>query len=105
MHNAADGARRFGEHGEGFGNIVSDLISLVEQVQASITLIEGAITREMTSGDEDNSNVIVLDDVTPQYMKASTAMHSCRASLGTALQVLLDARGGAHEPARRSLRG
>ena len=57
---------------------MSDLVSLVEQVQASISLIEGAIAREMTLGDHESSNVIVLDDVTPQYMKASTALHKTR---------------------------
>jgi hypothetical protein len=36
--------------------------------------------------------VIVLDDVTPQYISASCALNPCAASLGTAPQFLLDAR-------------
>jgi hypothetical protein len=34
----------------------------------------------------------MLDDVTPQYLKASHALNGCSASLDTALQSLLDAR-------------
>jgi hypothetical protein len=61
MQNAA------AETNEGFGVIVCDLISLVEHVQASINLIDGAIAREISLGDTDAANVVVLDDVTPQY--------------------------------------
>jgi hypothetical protein len=43
----------------------------------------------------------VLDDVTPQYLKASYALNTCSASLDIALKSLLDARG----PARRSVNG
>ena len=81
MQHAADGVERFEAH-DGFGAIVSDLISLVEHVQASINMVERAIAREITVGDHENSNVIILDDVTPQYVKASTALKSCSADLG-----------------------
>jgi hypothetical protein len=40
----------------------------------------------------------VLDDITPQYLKASHALQACRASLDTALQCLLDARASACRP-------
>jgi hypothetical protein len=86
---------------DSFGAIVSDLIALVEHVQASIDLINGAISREATLGEPDTSNVIVLDDVTPQYLRASYALNTCSASLDMALKSLLDARG----PARRSANG
>ncbi len=94
MQRAANGAESFQGHTDNFGVIVSDLISLVEHVQASIDLIERAIAREMTTGDPDSSNVIVLDDVTPHYIKASTALSSCSANIGSAMQFLLD--GGAY---------
>jgi hypothetical protein len=81
-----------------FGAIVSDLVSLVEHVQASINLIERAIAREITVGDHENSNVIILDDVTPQYVKASTALNSCSIDLGNAVQFLLDAGAHAKRP-------
>jgi hypothetical protein len=83
---------------DGFGTIVSDLISLVEHVLASIGLIDGAIAREIALGDGDAAGVIVLDDVTPQYLKASHALQACSASLDTALQSLLDARASACRP-------
>ena len=97
MQNAGDGVERFEGH-DGFGAIVSDLISLVEHVQASIDLIERAIAREMAVGDHENSNVIILDDVTPQYVKASTVLNSCSANLGNAVQFLLDAGARAPRP-------
>jgi hypothetical protein len=65
MQHAADRVECFEAH-DSFGAIVSDLVLLVEHVQASINLIEHAIAREVTVGDHENSNVIILDDVTPQ---------------------------------------
>jgi hypothetical protein len=94
MQNAA------AEANEGFGVIVYDLISLVEHVQASIDLIDGAIAREISRGDADTANVVVLDDVTPQYLKAGHALHACSACLDTALQSLLDARASVRQPLR-----
>jgi hypothetical protein len=88
------------EANEGFGVIVSDLISLVEHVEASIKLIDGAIVRETALGDGDAANVIILDDVTPQYLKASTALHACTASLETALRSLFEARASTRRPLR-----
>jgi hypothetical protein len=80
MQNAASRAD------DSFGVIVADLIALVEHVQASIDLIDGAISREASLGEPDTNNVIVLDDVTPQYLKASYALNTCSASLDTALK-------------------
>jgi hypothetical protein len=97
MQHAADSVERLEAH-DSFGTIVSDLVSLVEHVQASIGLIERAIAQEMAIGDHDNSNVITLDDVTPQYVKASTALSSCRADLGHAVQFLLDAGAYSQRP-------
>ena len=81
MQHAADGVERLEAH-DGFEAIVSDLVALVEHVQASISLIEREIAREMTIDILENSNIVVLDDITPQYMKASTALNSCSANLG-----------------------
>jgi hypothetical protein len=85
---------------ESFGAIVSDLISLVEHVQASIVLIEGAIVRETSLGDGDAGNVIVLDDVTPQYLKVGHVLHACSAGLERALKSLSEARASARRPLR-----
>jgi hypothetical protein len=90
MQHAADKVEHF-EAQDSFGTIVSDLVSLVEHVQASINLIERTIAREIIVGDHENSNVIILDDVTPQYVKASAALNSCSIDLGNAVQFLLDA--------------
>lgn len=90
MQHAADSVERLEAH-DSFAAIVSDLVSLVEHVQASIGLIERAIAQEMAIDDHASSNIITLDGVTPQCMEASTARNSCSANLGHAVQFLLDA--------------
>ncbi len=85
---------------ESFGAIVSDLISLAEHLQASINLIEGAIARETSPGDDGVGNVIVLDDVTPQYLKVGVALQACRTSLETALRLLFETNATAGRPSR-----
>jgi hypothetical protein len=92
MYNAANGTEISGERSDGFGAIASNLFSLVEHVQASINLIEAAIAREILTGEVETANIIVLDDVTPRYLKASHALNACSASLDTALHVLLDSK-------------
>lgn len=77
--------------------IVSGLTSLVQHVQASIKLIDNEIARERTSADTEANNIVVLDDVTPQYLKARHALNSCGASLDVALRSLLE--GEAHRSA------
>jgi hypothetical protein len=71
--------------------IVSDLVSLIDRVQASIKLIEAAKALE-AAGEPENSDVIVLDDVTPLYAQAGAALDVCNVSLSTALQFLLDTK-------------
>jgi hypothetical protein len=78
MQRAANRVERLEAH-DTFGAIVSDLVLRVEHVQANIGLIERAIAREVTVGDHEDSNVVILDDVTPQYLKASSALNSCSA--------------------------
>jgi hypothetical protein len=64
---------------------VSDLVSLIEHVQASLQMIESAIARETSLGNEKTSaDNIVLDDITPRYAKAGAALKACDAGLGVA---------------------
>ncbi len=78
--------------------IVSDLVCLIEHVQASMRLVDLAIAGEPSPGDHEVvTNVVVLDDVTPRYLKARTTLNSCNAGLGIALHVLLDTRTSEHE--------
>ena len=80
-----------------FSSIVFDLMSLIGHVQSSIKLIESAIVRESSHGDQDNDgNVVVLDDVTPCYAEASSALIACNVSLSTVLKSLLDASSPLH---------
>ena len=41
-------------------------------------------------GPDSSANIIVLDDVSPRYMKAVAALQACDVHLGTALRSLLD---------------
>ena len=73
--------------------IVSDIESLIGRVQASIKVIEATIAREACFGNQEFAgNVVVLDDVTPRYVRANAALNSSEANLGAALRFLLDIR-------------
>jgi hypothetical protein len=77
--------------------VVAELASLLECVQAGIKLIETAIAGEVSLGSSESAaNVVVLDDVTPRYLKASAALDTCNAGLQLALHVLRDARTPRH---------
>jgi hypothetical protein len=107
MTNAAEGAVTVPSEGLGdsFDSIVSDIVSLIGHVQASIALIETAIERESHASDQEMSaNIVVLDDITPRYARATTALSTCHASLGVALQFLQDTRTEPRARAARHLR-
>jgi hypothetical protein len=87
----------FGDRNGGHHSIVSELVSLIEHVQASMELLEAAVAAETAPGNQEAaSNVFVLDDVTPRYLEASAALSACNASLGVALHYLQDARTARH---------
>jgi hypothetical protein len=72
-------------------------VSLIEHVQASMKLIESAIAGESPLGNQEFvANVVVLDDVTPRYVKASAALNTCNAGLAIALHFLLDTKTSKH---------
>jgi hypothetical protein len=95
MQNAAGDGIALGPDGQndGYRSVVSDLVSLIEHVQASLRLIEQTMVPENSLGGQENaSNVVVLDDVSPRYVKAAAALRACDANLGIALHFLLDSR-------------
>jgi len=95
MQNAADDGIAFGPDGQNdsYRSVVSDLVSLIEHVQASLRLIEQTMVPETSLGGQENAaNVVVLDDVSPRYVKAAAALMACDANLGIALDSLLDSR-------------
>ena len=78
---------------DSYRSVVSDLVSLIEHIQTSLRLIEKTMVRETSLGVQENAaNVIVLDDVSPRYVRAAAALKACDANLGAALHVLLDSR-------------
>ena len=68
-------------------SIVADLASLIQRIQQTTALIESAIIRAAAVAEmETAATLIVLDDVTPGYVKARAALNSCEAGLDLALQ-------------------
>jgi hypothetical protein len=91
MHNATAGDEvvPLDDRDEGFHMVVSDLVSLIDRVPASMKLIETAQAQQAPA-DTELADVVVLDDVTPLYAQASAALDACNASLGAALQFLIE---------------
>jgi hypothetical protein len=72
--------------------LVEELQSLFDRVHAATCAIDAAIAREpASSGVEAEADVVVLDDVTPRYLRASSALQACDVHLGGALQFLRNA--------------
>jgi hypothetical protein len=85
MQNAAAGdVVPLDDRDEGFYMIVSELVSLIDRVQAGIARVETAQAQQATA-DAELADVVVLDDVTPFYVQASAVLGACNASLSTAL--------------------
>ena len=99
MQNTADhGSVRSDNRNDCYSSIVSNLGSLVEQVRANMKLIESAIAASL-GNQETAANIIVLDDVTPRYLRANAALNACSVGLGIALDLLRDVRTSRQEVA------
>jgi hypothetical protein len=86
MQNAEGGnaSFHFDDLNYNYHSIVSDLVSLIQHVQTSIKLIESAIAMEPPPGDlEVASSIVVLDDVTPRYVKAGAVLNTCMQALAS----------------------
>ena len=94
MRNAASGGSAIEpkDRNDAYHSVVSDLVALIDHVQASLMLIESTIARETVGTQETTANVVVLDDVTPPYMRATAALRACDANLAIALHSLLDSK-------------
>jgi hypothetical protein len=101
MQNAAGVAQAPHDRDDAYRAVVSDLVSLVAHVQNSLRLIEQTIARETSAetltetsaeasprSPESSTDIIVLDDVSPRYMKAVAALQACDVNLGIALRSL-----------------
>ena len=71
--------------------IVSDLVSPIDHVQASIRLIETA-TAQDCAGNQESVEIVMLDDVTPLYAQAGAALGACNTSRSAALRFLPEAK-------------
>ena len=98
MQNAEGGSvsARSNDRYDSFGSIASDIVSLIERVQASTTLVESAIAIEAPlSHEEIAAEIVVLDDVMPR-LNTRAALNACNASLEVTLHLLLDSRISRH---------
>jgi hypothetical protein len=93
INAAADNVAVCSDEGnESHGLIVTGLVALIGHIQASLRLIDSAIAREALLAEQDAaSDIFILDDVTPCYIAATTALRTCDADLGAALDRLRDA--------------
>jgi hypothetical protein len=108
MQNSAEGGLPAASEGldDSFASIVSNLVSLIQHIQASIELIETAIDQEQHAGDQEiGADIVVLDDVTPRYARATAALSTCNASVGVALQFLLETKTAGSQADRTLDRG
>ena len=98
-------AAQSGDRNDSYQAVVAELRALHERVQAGMNLVEAAIAGEASlCNQEIATNVVVLDDVTPRYLRASAALDTCNAGLRMALHVLQDDRTAQREadkPAER----
>jgi hypothetical protein len=91
MQDMAGSYPQLDSRNDNYFSVVSDLMSLATHIQASMNMLETAIARELPAGDPDAyENIVVLDDVTPCYVKANAALHACKAGLEAALHCMLD---------------
>jgi hypothetical protein len=90
MKKMTDGVNSLGCAGQQPGSIHSDLLSLLQRIQANIGFGELVMA---TAGpdDEENADYFILDDVTSRYATANAALGACHAALGEALCHLLEA--------------
>jgi hypothetical protein len=91
MHNGTGGSApaQSDDRDVVYEAVVAELTSLVARIQASLTMIDSAVALEASAGlQEIAADVVVLDDVTPRYLKAGAALKACDAGLGVALHFL-----------------
>jgi hypothetical protein len=70
-------------------SVVANLVTLMEHLNVSRKMLELAIIRETTEANPDmDEDFVVLDDITPCYLSANTALSACNATLAVALHVL-----------------
>jgi hypothetical protein len=74
---------------DGGDSLIKELQSLSERVRAVTRAINTAIALERISSSTDTAaDVVVLDDVTPRYLRANSALQACNVHLDGALQFL-----------------
>jgi len=89
MQNAVSDNPRSAIPNESCRSVVENLVTLIEHLSVSRTVLELAIIREtaQTSLDMDK-DFVVLDDITPCYLSANAALGACNAAVAVTLHAL-----------------
>lgn len=89
MQNALSDDPRSSLRDESCRSVVANLVTLIEHLSVSRTVLELAIIREtaQTSLNTDE-DFIVLDDITPCYLSANAALNACNAAVAVTLSAL-----------------
>jgi hypothetical protein len=93
MRNAArkDNQVQSGDRSESYRAMLSNLASMIEQIEASKTLIKSIIAGEAATGDQEGAaGIAVLDDITPGFARANDALSTCGTVLAAALCLMQD---------------
>jgi hypothetical protein len=94
MKNPAGGGNSFecGGLQDAAGSVLSDLLSVMERIQACIRVSESAASIAGPNNEEAADDFIILDDVTPRLVMVSGSLNACHIALGEAVFHLLEAK-------------
>lgn len=89
MQNATSDDPRSTIRNESCRSVVANLVTLIEHLSVSRTVLELAILREtgQVSLDTDE-DFVVLDDIMPCYLSANAALNACNAAVAVTLHAL-----------------
>ena len=76
------------DRNENYRAVVSNLTSVIGHVRKSLALIESEMAGEAAPEEAAAGHIVVLDDVTPGYVRAHAVLRECDAGLTAALRLL-----------------
>jgi hypothetical protein len=89
MQNARSDDPRSTIRNESCRSVVANLVTLIEHLSVSRTVLELAIIRETAQASLDmDDDFVVLDDITPCYLSANAALNACNAVVAVTLHAL-----------------
>lgn len=74
--------------GNGDAFPIASIRSLIEQLQADVTLVGEAVAAQMVHKEGAGCDAVILDDVTPRLVLVNAMLNACTAQLNQALLFL-----------------